>query len=188
LTGAVPESPPPATGVRAGADATGIHRDAGRPTQDRPAQVVFALLVLACFAAFFVTQRLKHTPTAVQRFELTPAFLPTSAGGLKEERISFKLAKADEVTVTIENSAGNTVATLVRDHPVLRYKQFSLRWNGRVGTARRYVALHMADGHTILLPANEGKIAPAGEYRVSVSLRRQDRTIRSPRSFTLVDP
>ena len=30
---------------------------------------MFALLVLACFAAFFLTQRLKHTPTAVQRFQ-----------------------------------------------------------------------------------------------------------------------
>ena len=68
---------------------------------------MFALLVLACFAAFFVTQRLKHTPTAVQDFELTPFFSPTPAGHVKQERISFKLAQADAVTVTIINSEGD---------------------------------------------------------------------------------
>ena len=47
---------------------------------DRLARAVFALLVVACFAAFFVTQRLKHTPTAVQAFKLTPFFSPTRAG------------------------------------------------------------------------------------------------------------
>ncbi len=104
------------------------------PAPDRLAQVVFALLVLACFAAFFITQRLKHTPTAVQHFELTPSFSPTPAGHIKEERISFKLAEADEVTVTIIDSDGTPVATLVRDQPVARYKQFSLRWNGRAGS------------------------------------------------------
>ena len=77
-----------------------------RPIGDRPAQVVFALLVLACFGAFFVTQRLKHTPTAVQPFKLTPCFSPTPAGHIKQERISFKLAKADEVTVTIIDAGG----------------------------------------------------------------------------------
>ena len=46
---------------------------------DRPARTVFALLVIACLAAFFVTQRLKHTPTAVQLFKLTPRFSPTPA-------------------------------------------------------------------------------------------------------------
>ena len=38
---------------------------------------VFALLVAACFVAFFLTQHLKHTPTAVQVFKLTPFFSPT---------------------------------------------------------------------------------------------------------------
>lgn len=126
---------------------------------------MFALLVVTCFAAFFITQRLKHTPTVVQRFQLTPVFSPTPAGHIKEERISFKLARADAVTVTIENAAGKTVATLVRDQPVLRYKQLSLRWTG-VSTG--------------------GDPAPAGEYRVHVSLREQHRSVYSPRDFTLV--
>lgn len=149
---------------------------------------MFALLVVACFAAFFVTQRLKHTPTAVQLFKLTPRFSPTPAGHVKEERISFRLARSDAVTVTIVDSAGAEVATLVREHRVRGYKVLSLRWNGRGGVARSYTTLSAAGGHPILVPANAGAPAPAGEYRVRVSLREQRRSVESPRSFTLVRP
>lgn len=135
------------------------------PAADRLAQVVFALLVIACFAAFFITQRLKHTPTAIQRFQLTPFFSPTPSGHIKEEHLSFKLSRADLVTVTIVNSAGNTVATLVRNRPVPRYKQLKLHWTGVTAA---------------------GRPAPAGEYRVHVSLREQHRSVYSPRNFTLV--
>ena len=147
---------------------------------------MFALLVLACFAAFVVTQRLKHTPTAVQSFKLTPIFSPNPTGHIKEERISFKLAKADKVTVTILDGDDNQVATLVRNRMVVRYKQFSLRWNGRMGTAHSYTMLAGAGGTTIVIPLNTGRPAPAGEYRVRVSLREQHRSVLSPSSFTLV--
>jgi hypothetical protein len=153
---------------------------------DRLARAVFALLVIACFAAFFITQRLKHTPTVVQLFKLTPFFSPTPAGHIKEERISFKLSRADEVTVTIVNDKGEDVATLVRRQPVARYKQFSLRWNGRRGVARAARVLSTGDGRSTLEPLNAGPPAPAGEYRVRVALHAQQRTVLSPRSFTLV--
>jgi hypothetical protein len=152
----------------------------------RPAGIVFTLLVLACFAAFILTQRLKHTPTAVQRFKLTPIFSPTPTGHIKEERISFKLASAAEVTVTILDAKENDVATLVRDRPVARYKQFSLRWNGRLGEARHYTELTGSDGTTTVVPVNTGGPAPAGEYRVRVSLREQHHSVLSPNSFKLV--
>ncbi len=120
---------------------------AGRPVSDRPAQVVFGLLVVACFAAFFVTQRLKHTPTAVQQFHVGGSITPTLPGAAGEERISFKLARADEVTVTIiDASSGDEVATLVRDYPVERYKEFYLRWNGRRGSVHRYRFEHTPHG------------------------------------------
>jgi hypothetical protein len=171
-----------------GAVIDGREEDEGGPTPgvDPLARAVFALLVLACFAAFFVTQRLKHTPTAVQLFKLTPRFSPAPSGHLKEEQISFKLAQTDEATVTIIDAKGNLVATLAHDHPLLRYKQFSLRWNGHRGTARRYRYLSTAAGRMIVVPENTGALAPAGIYRVRVSLRRQGRTVLSPRSFTLV--
>ncbi len=153
---------------------------------DSLARVVFAVLVVACFAAFFVTQRLKHTPTVLQRFELTPSFSPTGSGHFREERISFKLARADRVTVTIIDASGDTVATLVSDQPVVRYKQFSLRWNGRTGVARGHRMIRSASGHATLVPDNRGPAAAAGEYRVRVALRAAGSTLLSPRSFTLV--
>ena len=162
--------------------------DAEGAGAQRLARVVFAALAIACFAAFIATQRLKHTPTPVQRFQLTPRFSPTPQGHVKQEQVSFKLARADEVTVTILDAAGDTVATLVRDRPVARYKQLSLRWNGHRGSPHGYAIVLAADGTTIVTPRNTGALAPAGEYRVHVALREQHRTVLAPRTFTLVRP
>jgi hypothetical protein len=159
-----------------------------KATTDPLARIVFALLVIACFAAFFVTQRLKHTPTVVQRFELSPSFSPGLRGEAGQEAISFKLAQADEATVTVLDAAGNTVATLVSNHPVARYKQFSLRWNGRRGPAAGVRVLLSPHGRTILVPLTTGAYAPAGEYFVRVQLRQQNREVRSPRNFSVVAP
>ena len=146
-------------------------RSAARSAQSQPpadplARWVFAALVIACFAAFFLTQRLKHTPTAVQSFHLTPVFSPVPTGHIKEERISFKLTQAEMVTVTVLDAKDNEVATLASARPVPRYKLFKLRWNGRLGAT--------------------GSAAPAGEYRIRVSLLGQHRQVTLPRSFTLV--
>jgi hypothetical protein len=147
---------------------------------------VFAALVIACFAAFFITQRLKHTPTAVQKFKLAGRFSPYAPAGRNQESISFKLERAEHVTVTIVNTAANVVATLLVDHPVVRYKQFSFRWNGRRGTAHGYKLLTSPHGRPILVPNTPGAVAPAGEYRVDVTLLGQGHTVTSPHSFTLV--
>jgi hypothetical protein len=151
---------------------------------------VFTLLVLACFVAFFLTQHLKHTPTAVQSFKLTPYFSPTPGGHIKEERISFKLAQADEVTATIVNASGTVVARLLTDFRAPRYKQISLRWNGRGGKARKLRLSEAGGRHgsRVLTPLNVGAVAPAGEYRVRLRLREQRRTVTSPRGFKLVRP
>lgn len=129
-------------------------------------RIVFAALVLASLGAFFVTQRLKHTPTAVQHFMMTPYFQPGHGSHHPLERVSFRIKESDEVTVTIIDGAGDGVATLVHDLPLRRYTQLSLHWDGR----RR---------------PHRGRVAPRGEYRVRVSLRRQHRSVLSPRSFTL---
>lgn len=153
---------------------------------DRLARAVFALLVLGCFAALLVTQRLKHTPTPVTAFKLTHVLAPASTGEAREEHISFKLTKSDEVTVTIESSGGESAATLVRDLPVARYKTLSLRWNGRRGIANGYRLLRRADGYTTLLPSIHGRLAAPDDYTVRVNLRKQARSVPSPRTFKLV--
>ncbi len=149
--------------------------------------LVFGLLVVACFAALIVTQRLKHTPTLVQEFRRTSSFSPRSRGPHRLEAISFKLARADVVTVTIVSSSGQAVATLVRNRPVARYKRLSLRWNGREGPARGYTVLTSPHGYRSLLPSNRGPLAPVGEYGVWIGLRAADRTVPSPRDFRLVE-
>jgi hypothetical protein len=152
----------------------------------RPARIVFAALVLASFAAFFITQRLKHTPTVVQRFQLTSNFSPTPAGRHKQEQISFKLSHAERATVAVIDSDGNVVATLLGDYAVPRYKQLSLRWNGRRGRAHGYRVAETASGHSYIEPKNTGAPAPNGEYRVRLTLSRQREPVLSPRSFALV--
>ncbi len=149
---------------------------------------VFAALVVACFAALIVTQRLKHTPTAIERFELTSHVVQGAAGPYGEERIAFKLTKADRVTVTVQNGSGEGVATLVSGVPVGRYRVLSLRWNGRQGVAHGYGVSRRADGYTTLVPRNRGSYAAPGEYTVRVYLAQQKRSIPSPRGFKLVGP
>jgi hypothetical protein len=177
----------------AGADAGRLSTTNGgtatrRGPPDPLASVVLVLLVLACLGAFFLTQRLKHTPTAVQAFELTPVISPHPGSSLEQEAISFKLKQADEVTVTIIDSEGNVVATLVRGYRLPRYKQFSLRWNGRRGVARRFQVTHTPSGRPVLVALPSGPLAKPGDYRVEIHLHDQHRTIRSYRSFALVAP
>ncbi len=155
---------------------------------DRLARVVFALLVLGGFIALLVTQRLKHTPPLVASYKLARVIAPNSSGQSKEERIAFKLSKADLVTVSIESASEEVVATLVRDLPVKRYKTVSLRWNGHRGTATGYGVLRRADGYTTLLPVNRGPIAAPGEYTVRLTLRKEARSVPLPRTFKLVGP
>jgi hypothetical protein len=125
---------------------------------------VFALLVLASFAAFFVTQRLKHTPTAVQGFERTPYFSPVARGAHSVERVSFRIKQTDYVTVTVVNSLDDDVATLTRDELLRKYVRRHLTWSGRT---------------------DSGRLAPDGDYRIRVRLRNQGRSVVSTRPFRL---
>jgi hypothetical protein len=160
---------------------------ATRPSPGDPlGRVVFAVLVMACFGAFFVTQRLKHTPTIVQSPKLLQYFSPYPGGHIPQEAISFKLSSADQVTVTIIDSQGDDVATLVRDFPVARYKTLSLRWSGRRGVAHGYTVQTSTSGRTkLIVPKLRGRLAGTGEYRVHVSLRHHH-ALNLPRSFELV--
>jgi hypothetical protein len=146
---------------------------------------VFAALVLACFAAFAITQHLKHTPTPVQRFEMPPWFEPSAAGGPHSvEHLSFRIASSDEVTVAIVNSSEDVVATLLRDRPLARYTQLSFQWDGRRSPTTVPVPA-AGTPHDRLVPIDRGPLAPPGEYRVRVTLLHQHLTRLSPRSFEL---
>ncbi len=133
---------------------------------NRLAAAVFAVLAVATFGAFFVAQRLKHNPTAVQDFHRSPAaFSPNNDGRLDTERITFAIKKADDVTVDIVDHNGEPIRRLVSDRHLGAYRKIgTLRWDGKNAA---------------------GRIAPDGVYRVRVILRSQDRSVTVPKSFRL---
>lgn len=137
--------------------------------------LLFALLVIGTFGAFFIAQRLKHTPTAVQQFYTDEAFYPEGGKAPTKEAITFRIEHPDRVTVVIvEASTGASVATLAHREPLSAYTPFRVTWNGRWGAHR--------DGSR----PPTGPPAPKGEYRVEVILSRQQVTRYSPTPFQLV--
>ncbi len=161
----------------AGGRAPASPRRAAAP--DPLASVAFALLVVACFGAFFVTQRLKHTPTAVQEIRLTDSFAPTAAPGGPTETMSFHDANTDEVTVAVIDGAGNVVATVITDHPQLRYRRLRVFWNGHGGSCPSPTALSCAS-------TESGPLVAPGSYRLRITLVHERRTIDSPNAFRLL--
>jgi hypothetical protein len=132
---------------------------------DPLARIVFALVVLATFGAFGVTQWLKHTPTPVQQLEMDASFTPGANGDAGVERIEFHIQRSDFITVAVIDSQGSTVRTLARHRWLAGYKRVRLQWNGLQARRRR---------------------APAGTYRLRVYLERQKHEVLSPVSFELL--
>jgi hypothetical protein len=125
------------------------------------AQVLFALLVLATVGAFFLTTRLKRSTPVVQGLTFGRYLSPNGDGRKDVALIRFRTKRSDEVTVSIVNSEGEELRVLARDRQ-LNAGPHRFRWNGR-------------------LPG--GGIAADGEYRVKVGLRRQRRSVTSPRKL-----
>jgi hypothetical protein len=117
-------------------------------------RVVFALLVAATFAAFFVTQRLKHSPTLVQAATAVPYIY--QAKGHRKALISFKIKRADRVTLTVVGPNGDDIDTLASDVGMPAYQQESFRWRGRTSS---------------------GHLAPYGVYTIRVRLRDAGRSV-----------
>ncbi|MCU0314244.1 MAG: hypothetical protein MUC84_09315 [Solirubrobacteraceae bacterium] len=130
----------------------------------RAAQAVFAALVLAAFAAFFVAQELKTSPSVVQRFQILPLVSPNGDGRLDRLRVTFRLKRADTVDVAIVDDQGDEVKELVSGLRLGAYTQIepSLAWDGTDAA---------------------GRPVPDGAYRVRITLRDQGRNVIVPRSF-----
>jgi hypothetical protein len=145
---------------------------------DPRAAAVFGLLVLACLGAFFLTQRLKHTPTAVGSIRLAVSFAPTPAPDGPSERMSFHIIKNDRVTVAVVDGTGAVAATVIFDHPLRRYKRLLMYWNGHRGPCPAPGALTCAS-------TESGPLVAPGTYRLRITLLGQHRTLYSPQSFRL---
>jgi flagellar hook assembly protein FlgD len=126
--------------------------------------IVFAVLVAATFAAFFVAQRLKNAPSVVQRFQATYLFSPNRDGRFDRAHVTFRIKKADDVTVELVNRDGDPVKTLLDDRHLAAYKPIepSLSWDGT---------------------DDDGKVVPDGLYRVRITLRHLGRSVIPQRSI-----
>jgi hypothetical protein len=122
--------------------------------QARLTQVLFAVLVVATGAAFFLTQRLKLAPRAVRTLTVTRAISPYVP--YRRASIRIRLTRPDRATVSIIDSRGDVVRRLVTDRPYRPDQRIQLFWNGRDAG---------------------GRVVPDGVYRVRVGLRRQGRSV-----------
>ncbi len=121
----------------------------------RPAQVVFGLLLVACFGAFFVSQRLKQSPRVVRALTITSEFSPNGDNRRERASIRFQVKESDDVAVRIIDANGDAVRTLLDDRRVAAGKRVQLFWDGR---------------------ADDNATVPDGAYRVRVTLRDAGRS------------
>ncbi len=126
------------------------------------ARAIFALLVLATVGAFFVAQRLKSGAPVIERVYFQPVVSPNGDGRKDTVTLRFDLPRADRAEVDIVDSRGDTAHRLAdRNLPPGTHR---FVWDGE---------------------GPRGQLAPDGEYFLRVRLRRQGRTLQSPRTLTL---
>jgi flagellar hook assembly protein FlgD len=130
----------------------------------RAAAVVFGVLVVATFGAFFLAQRLKNAPSVVQQFKLTPFFSPNHDGRFDRAYVTFKLKRGDHVTVSVVDHRGDEVRVLADDRKIAAYRPARFGWDGL---------------------ADDGARASDGSYRIRLTLRNQGRSVTVPRAVRL---
>ena len=121
-----------------------------------PIALVVALLA-ATAAAFAVAERLKLEKAPITRPRITGLFSPVSeAGGTAD--VGFFLRRADTISISIEDSSGRVVRTLLSG--VRRSRgEVQVTWDGR---------------------DEAGHVVPDGVYKARVHLERLQRTILVP--------
>lgn len=128
------------------------------------ARAVFVLLVGATFAAFFVAQGLKSSPTLLRIKGTAKYFSPDRDGEKDVNDFSVTTVEPDEITVSVLDEDLAEVRRIATAVPTKRYRPVRLEWDGRTDTGAR---------------------APDGIYRLRVNLRRQGRTVVSRRRIRL---
>jgi hypothetical protein len=128
------------------------------------ARVVFALLVAATFGAFFVSQRLKSAESVAQYTKLRQYFSPNGDGVRDRDRITFKVEKADRLSVTVVNTDGDRVRRLASGIDARPQRPVTVVWDGRT---------------------DDGVRAPDGRYQLRLGLRRTGRSVIVPGAFNV---
>jgi hypothetical protein len=122
-------------------------------------RAVFALLVVATIAAFFVTQQLKSEDALVLRFDAKPQqFSPNGDGSRDRSRVGFDLSEPATVSFYILDTEGNEVRRVVDERSLAGDEKHRFGWNGR---------------------DDDGRPVPDGIYRMRVVQRAEGRVIDS---------
>jgi FlgD Ig-like domain len=134
-------------------------------------------LLIATAAAFAITERLKLTKSAVYGTRVAKGFSPTCGCYSGQARISFKLRKHDDLTVSVLNARNEEVALLAAQS--FPKGLVRLKWNGRDDFGKRapdgmyLVRIHLAGAHqTITLP-NRIVLDTTAPKVAGVSLNRE---------------
>jgi hypothetical protein len=114
-------------------------------------------LLIATAAAFAITERLKLTKSAVYGTKVSRRLSPTCGCARGRARVSFKLRRHDDLTVSVLNAHKEEVAILAAQS--FPKGPIELKWNGRDELGRRapdgtyLVRIHLSGAHqTITLP------------------------------------
>jgi FlgD Ig-like domain len=122
-------------------------------------RAVFALLVVATIAAFFVTQQLKSETPLVPRFAAVPKqFSPNGDGKRDMTRVGFDLSEPATVSFYVLDGEGNEIRRIVDDQAFAGDAKHRFRWDGR---------------------DDDGEGVPDGRYRMRVVQRSEGRVIDS---------
>jgi N,N-dimethylformamidase beta subunit-like protein len=130
----------------------------------RVAGAVFAALVVATFAAFFVAQRLKAAPGVVGEFRHSPFFSPNRDGRFDRATVRFEIRKRGRVSLAVVDADGDEVRELIDDDRFLPYREIRARWDGL---------------------NDDGERVPDGTYRYRITLPDQGRNVVLPESVRL---
>jgi hypothetical protein len=144
-----------------------VKKGPGAPLVGR---IVFAGLIIATLAAFFISQHLKvTTPFIAGLPHPNPASIDPARGpaNCRSTTVSFFLLHhVDDVDVYVVNQSGTTVRSLVRGLFMRKKETRSFTWNGRDSSGR--------------------PVAP-GSYFFRVFLIHQERTIEIQQPVKVVD-
>jgi hypothetical protein len=125
--------------------------------RNAPLLVVLALLAGSAIA-FAVAERLKLEKSPVAGTQVDKVFSPVCGCPHRRARIAFRLRRVDRLTLSLLDSEGREIRTLV-DGKRMNRGNHHFFWNGR---------------------DDDGRLVPEGRYRPKVVLGRADRTIVLP--------
>jgi N,N-dimethylformamidase beta subunit-like, C-terminal/FlgD Ig-like domain len=122
---------------------------------NRAAGFVFAAFVLAVAGGLVAAARLARTPNALDALTSAHRFSPNRDGRLDTAPGLLRVARADDVRVSVLDAAGDEVRVLDPRRVLAAGAVGGFAWDGRLAG---------------------GAVAPDGRYRVRVVLRREGRS------------